>query len=1110
MILLSETWISNSENLNLDIEGYSCEHIFGNKSRGTKKGRFSGGISVYYKNCYKDKIQIVEKHQRGILWLKIKSDVFLFNEDVYVCNLYIPPHGSKVINTQDIDIYELLEQDVLRFKDRGKLFITGDYNGRTASETDVLDFDRYLDDETLYEFIDKTFLTTRVNQDDVIDSYGRRLLSFCKITDLIIANGRLGEDSNLGQYTFVSHNGCSVVDYLLCSFADSQRIKNFRILGCNEFSDHSPVYFTLPKVPISRDTLDGSNDQAFSHEKLLYHEERVYIFRNQLLTYSGVLGQLTENVNIGQIDTVVQSFTNYMYDSAFSAFGKTWTSRSNATRHVKARAKNPWFDDKCRAARNDLKRARNTFLKCKNDVNRQNFVLMRSKYNKIKRLAKKKLKIKEGQEICNMAKTNPKQFWKSVKKKLSTNKIQSDNLTTNDLFEHFKSLYGEEPTEINQQTPNNIPDNTFNTDLDMEISETELKTAIFSQKNNKSTGTDRLCAELFKDAFDIISPFLLKLYNRLFLNGEYPRLWGEGIIVPIFKGGNPDEAGSFRGITLINILGKIYSQILLNRLNKWAEKEEKLLDNQFGFQKGKSTVDCIFTLYSIIAKTLGIGEKLYCVFIDYEKAFDKIDRSFLWQKLLTEQVSGKFVNALRSMYTVVKSCVKYGSNTSRFFNSYNGLKQGDPSSPLLFMLFINDIVQNINTNLDDIFTIDELQLFLLLYADDAVVFAKSPEVLQLILNDVESYCTLWGLKINTRKTKAMIFEKGRHTHFDFYLDNVKLELVDSFKYLGIHFFKNGNWNRTQQRLAQHGSFALHKLFSLFNQTELNISNKCKLFDVLVGSILNYGAEVWGYHEAKDVEILHTKFCRWILNVRKSTNLSGLYGELGRFPLIISRQTSMIRYWIKLLTLNDSCLPKKIYCMLKNDTDNGRTYNGLNWAYQIKSMLDRIGLSNIWVQQFEITIPYNLIKQRISDMYKQSWYSSINNSNRLEMYSRFKHEFNMENYLDFIKEKKYRFALTRFRLSSHDLAIERGRYENIARIDRICVFCNSNFVESEYHFLLACPFYRELRQRFLKPYYGHWPTLQKFDDLMCKSNKTVILNLAKFIYFAFKSRQLRNI
>ena len=92
-------------------------------------------------------------------------------------------------------------------------------------------------------------------------------------------------------------------------------------------------------------------------------------------------------------------------------------------------------------------------------------------------------------------------------------------------------------------------------------------------------------------------------------------------------------------------MGKIYSQILLNRLNKWAEKEEKMLDSQFGFQKGKSTVYCIFTLFSIITKTLDRGEKLYCVFIDYEKAFDKIDRSLLWQKLLSEQVSSKFVEA---------------------------------------------------------------------------------------------------------------------------------------------------------------------------------------------------------------------------------------------------------------------------------------------------------------------------------------------------------------------------------------------------------------------------------------------------------------------------------
>ena len=74
----------------------------------------------------------------------------------------------------------------------------------------------------------------------------------------------------------------------------------------------------------------------------------------------------------------------------------------------------------------------------------------------------------------------------------------------------------------------------------------------------------------------------------------------------------------------------------------------------------------------------------------------------------------------------------------------------------------------------------------------------------------------------------MIFEKGRHSHFDFYLNNTKLELVTSFKYLGIHFFKNGNWYRTQKLLAQHASFALHNLFSLFGELELPVSEKCKM------------------------------------------------------------------------------------------------------------------------------------------------------------------------------------------------------------------------------------------------------------------------------------------
>ena len=139
----------------------------------------------------------------------------------------------------------------------------------------------------------------------------------------------------------------------------------------------------------------------------------------------------------------------------------------------------------------------------------------------------------------------------------------------------------------------------------------------------------------------------------------------------------------------------------------------------------------------------------------------------LWHKLILENVSSKIVKALKSMYSVVKNCVRYNGGFSEYINSHIGIKQGDPSSPMLFMMFINDIIQCVNDDLEGVFTVQDIRLFLLLYADDQVIFAKSPEALQAMLLDIEHYCNAWGLKINTAKTKTMIFEKGRHTSYDF-------------------------------------------------------------------------------------------------------------------------------------------------------------------------------------------------------------------------------------------------------------------------------------------------------------------------------------------------------
>ena len=191
-----------------------------------------------------------------------------------------------------------------------------------------------------------------------------------------------------------------------------------------------------------------------------------------------------------------------------------------------------------------------------------------------------------------------------------------------------------------------------------------------------------------------------------------------------------------------------------------------------------------------------------------------------------------------------------------------------------------------------------------MYADDAVFFSKSAQTLQNMLNKLHSYSNEWGLKINTDKTKIMIFEKGFPSEdVHIYYNDIELEVVDSFKYLGIMFYKNGSWIRTQKCLAEYGSFALYNLYKLFQDMHLNVN----LFDCLVSSVLGYAGEVWGFHGAPDIERLQKQFCRSILGVKKSTNLAALYSELGRKPLIVLRKLRILKYWRKVIESGDSLI-----------------------------------------------------------------------------------------------------------------------------------------------------------------------------------------------------------
>jgi hypothetical protein len=159
-------------------------------------------------------------------------------------------------------------------------------------------------------------------------------------------------------------------------------------------------------------------------------------------------------------------------------------------------------------------------------------------------------------------------------------------------------------------------------ELGRPFDENELDLCITMLKRDKAIGIDNIMNEYILRSKNLIKPVLCKLFNNILNTGNFPEIWVRSIIIPIFKKGNPNDPGNYRGISLASHMGKLFTSSLNNRLTKWSEHRSVLTDAQFGFRPGYGTTDAIFNnLHSLISKSLRKGNRLYCCFIDYVKAF---------------------------------------------------------------------------------------------------------------------------------------------------------------------------------------------------------------------------------------------------------------------------------------------------------------------------------------------------------------------------------------------------------------------------------------------------------------------------------------------------------
>lgn len=1125
VVLFTETWGHSYCNF----EYPNFESFILNR-RDIKKGakRKSGGIILYLRNEYVTRETLVYTSEDDILWIKISKSVLSLKHDLYVALLYALPEASSRQSMIETNIFDRLLDSVAHIETKTEsqcnLLICGDFNSRTSTNNDFVIHDDSLHMSVLPdEYISDNFLSRYSQDKGHVNNNGLLLLDFCKQTGVRIMNGRVGKDNGIGKYTFIGSRGSSVIDYVLASEDLFRFVKDFEVQDPNILSDHCIINFSFE---FNRQPSLFSENEEYEKVSGKYVWDNDFKDEYKIRLQGNLTGEKLASLNVkisnsesnGDIDSCLSDFVSIIEDISTPVFKKTKQLQNTETILENAnfcyKKENPWYNEECNNKKFYFLHMLNNYREAKTNENRIGMVKARSEYKSLLRKCRYEYDKNKTYEFVNAKYKNAKLYWNLLKESAG---VKPSNVALSSFEQYFKAVNNpsepffspdEDILYFNERYENNEFCIMFD-ELNIQISQEEVIKSIKQLKTNKSGGPDKLINEFFIHGKDILGPTLCNLFNKVFECGYFPEEWSVGYVIPLHKKGSRSDVENYRGINLLSALGKLFTRIINNRLSDWAENYFILIEAQAGFRPGMGTVDNIFVLHGLISHILNQGKKLYCAFIDFSKAFDYVVRENLWYKMIKLGLRGKILNIIKSMYASVKSRVKFCNNLGNEFYCSLGVRQGECLSPLLFSLYLNDLEEQFVLSDLNGLDVNTLKLFLLLYADDIVIFANTSEELQVSLNLLAEYCEKWKLTINTSKTKVMVFRKGgilpRNLVFNY--NGTPLEIVTSFKYLGIVFTAGGSFSEAQTTLAgqaQKAIFTLNKY--LYKFTFISPKHKLELFDKLVTPILNYGCEVWGFFQANSVERVHMQFCKQILGVKKATQNDFVYGELGRTNYITRRYLIIVKFWLKLLVRPENKYIRIVYDMMVNDIEIFP--NKVNWASLVRHLLLSLGFYEVWLNQGvgDCKRFLSVFSQRLTDIFIQNWRSRLEDSSRANFYKTFA-TFQFQPYLEAFNIYKFSQAISKLRVSSHRLAIESGRWarpNSIPINERKCSICL--VLEDEFHFILECQLYVDLRKSYIDPYYWKRASMFKFLELITTTNQNKIRKLGVFIY---KALELRN-
>ena len=471
--------------------------------------------------------------------------------------------------------------------------------------------------------------------------------------------------------------------------------------------------------------------------------------------------------------------------------------------------------------------------------------------------------------------------------------------------------------------------------------------------------------------------------------------------------------------------------------------------------------------------------------VDFRKAFNYVNRSILFFKLIQSGLTGRIVKLLKDMYSKIKAKIKVGNWLYDWLIDESGTNQGGPLSPNMFRRMLCNLKNYLDINHGVVIDDDEI-LVHLLWADDLVLMASSAEGLQKQLDGLHRFCSKYQLIVNTLKTRIMLYGNIRGS-VQFMFNNEVLEECQTYKYLGVLFSPiktaNGNIFRDMYKYvtekSRRASFVATRKCAGIGKMTPKVG--LHLYDSFVRSVTEYGCEIWSLgKEFQEIETVQLRFIKMLLGVKLSTANVAIYAETARYPSFINFQLKTVKFYLRLLQMNNNSIVKKVFLELSKLDHLGLTT--CNWVSNVKNMFYRCKIHDLIpvniIEDKKSDALINVIKKRLQDNFQSQCMFTINNMPILRTYCKFKYVFEAEPYLRTITSYNIRSMLSKFRLSSHVLEIEKGRHNKVLLADRICKACDLNQIEDEIHFFLYCPLYTKERSMFFK---------------LCDINKTITIS-----------------